>query len=57
MTNINNIDNASYKGNIILEQFNIGSFLNKKDLGKVSLNIDVDGKGFKQKNLNICLFG
>lgn len=57
MTNINDIDNASYKGNIILEQFNIGSFLNKKDLGKVSLNIDVDGKGFKQKNLNTAFSG
>jgi hypothetical protein len=57
MTNIDNIDNASYKGNVILEQFNLGSFLNQKDLGKVSLNIDVDGKGFKQKNLNTAFSG
>ncbi|PWA04071.1 translocation/assembly module TamB domain-containing protein [Flavobacterium psychrotolerans] len=57
MTNIDNIDNATYKGNIILEEFNIGSFLNKKDLRKVTLNLDVDGKGFKQKNLNTTFSG
>ena len=57
MNNINNIDNATYSGNIILEQFNIGAFLNKKDLGKVSLNLDVDGKGFKQKYLNTTFSG
>jgi len=57
MTDIDNIDNAFYKGNIILEEFNIGSFLNRKDLGKVTLNIDVDGKGFVQKNLNTTFSG
>jgi len=57
MSAIDDIDNASYSGNIILEEFNIGSFLGKKDLGKVTLNIDVDGKGFKQKNLNTMFSG
>lgn len=57
MTNIDNIDNASYSGNIIMENFNIGSFLNKNDLGKVSLNLDIDGKGFVQKNLNTAFSG
>ena len=57
MTDIDNIDNAFYKGNIILEEFNIGAFLNRKDLGKVTLNIDVDGKGFVQKNLNTTFSG
>ncbi len=57
MNNIDNIDNANYKGNVILEEFNIGSFLNEKQLGKVTLNIDVDGQGFKQKNLNTTFSG
>jgi hypothetical protein len=57
MTNINNIDNASYTGNVILENFNVGSFLNKKDLGTVSLNLDIDGKGFKEKYLNTSFTG
>ncbi|WP_249684804.1 translocation/assembly module TamB domain-containing protein [Flavobacterium sp. CYK-55] len=57
MYDIDNIDNAKYKGNIILETFDIGSFLGKKDLGKVSLNIDVDGQGFIQKYLNTTFSG
>ncbi len=57
MTNINNIDNAKYKGNVILEKFNIGGFLNRKDLGTVTLNLDVDGQGFKEKYLNSTFTG
>ncbi|WP_255512735.1 translocation/assembly module TamB domain-containing protein [Flavobacterium sp. GT3R68] len=57
MSNINNIDNASYSGNVILENFNIGAFLDKKDLGTVTLNLDVDGKGFKEKYLNTSFTG
>lgn len=57
MTSIDDIDNANYKGNIILEEFNIGKFLGKKDLGKVSLNLDVDGKGFKQQNIKTAFSG
>jgi hypothetical protein len=57
MTAIDNIDNAVYKGNIILEEFNIGAFLSRKDVGKVTLNVDVDGKGFVQKNLNTSFSG
>lgn len=57
MKNIDNIDNANYKGNIILEEFNIGLFLGEKDVEKVSLNIDVDGKGFTKKNLDTRFSG
>ena len=57
MSNIDHIDNATYKGNIILEEFNIGAFLGRKDVEKVTLNIDVDGQGFVQKNLNTTFSG
>ncbi len=57
MTRIDNIDNASYKGNLILEHFKIGKFLGKRDLDFVTLNVDIDGKGFKLKNLNTSLSG
>ena len=57
MTNIDNIDNASYKGNLILEHFKIGQFLGKKDLDFVTLNVDIDGQGFKLDNLNTSLSG
>jgi hypothetical protein len=52
ISNIDNSDQAIYIGNVILENFNIGGFLNKKELGTVTLNIDVDGKGFKEEYLN-----
>jgi hypothetical protein len=55
--NINEIDKASYVGNVILENFDIGTLLEQKDLGKVTLNIDVDGEGFKQKYLNTLIKG
>lgn len=55
--NIDNIDKASYIGNVILGNFDIGTLLNQKELRRVSLNIDVDGKGFKQKYLNTAIKG
>jgi hypothetical protein len=57
MTNINNIDNAAYEGNIVLENFNVGEFLGRKDVGIVSLDLDVDGKGFTQKLLDTRFSG
>ena len=55
--NINEIDKASYLGNVILENFDIATILDQKDLGRISLNITVDGKGFKQKYLNTAIKG
>ncbi len=57
MSNIDNIDDAYYKGNVILEEFNIGSFLGEKDFEKVTLNIDVDGKGLTMKKLDTKFSG
>ena len=57
MTDIDNIDNATYVGNIILEDFDIGDFLDRKDIRKVSLNVDVDGKGFTEKYLDTKFSG
>jgi hypothetical protein len=57
MTNIDNIDNASYNGYIILENFNLGKMLDRTDVGTVTLNVDVDGKGFTEKYLNTSFSG
>ena len=57
MTNLNTIDNASYSGNVILNKFNLGSFIGRKDLGFASLNFDVDGKGFTKKYLDTKFSG
>lgn len=57
MKNIDNIDNAIYKGNIKLKQFHLGKFLSRDDLGVVNLDLDVDGKGFKEKYLDTKMKG
>ena len=51
ISNVNDIDEASYKGNIIFDEFNIGEFLEDPNLGTISSNLDVDGLGFKKENL------
>lgn len=57
MTNIDNIDNATYVGNVQLNQFNLGSFLNSKDFGFITANVDVDGKGFTEKYIDTKMSG
>jgi len=57
MNNVDNIDNASYKGNIIFEDFNLGKLINNPLLGNTSLNLDVNGKGFTTNNLNTNIEG
>jgi hypothetical protein len=50
-------DKAAYVGYVVLNEFNIGNLLDNKDLSTVSLNIDIDGKGFSEKYLNTSLKG
>ncbi|WP_396157382.1 translocation/assembly module TamB domain-containing protein [Flavobacterium sp.] len=57
MSDLNNIDNAKYNGTIILDNFDVGAMINDKTIGKVSMNIDVDGKGFTQKYINTSFAG
>ncbi|MDO6759296.1 translocation/assembly module TamB domain-containing protein [Tamlana sp. 2_MG-2023] len=54
---INDIDNGSYKGNIIVNEFDFGSFLNAPKVGKGSLNIDVNGKGFTAEKIDTQIKG
>jgi len=54
---INTIDNASYKGNVNFEKFNIGRFLGQKDFGTVTVDLEVNGKGFTRKYLNTKITG
>ena len=57
MNNIDFIDKASYSGNIILDNFDVGTLLDRKDIGKTTLNLDVDGIGFTEKYLNTIIKG
>ncbi|WP_237230810.1 translocation/assembly module TamB domain-containing protein [Flaviramulus multivorans] len=52
ISKINDIDNANYKGKIIFEQFDFGTFLEDPTIGSGSLNFDVNGKGFVSETLN-----
>ncbi|MBC7845380.1 MAG: translocation/assembly module TamB [Flavobacterium sp.] len=55
--NMNLSDKASYEGNIVLDNFDLGTLLDRKDLGKASLNLDVVGVGFSEKYLNTAVKG
>lgn len=57
INNMDFIDKASYTGNIVLDNFNIGALLDRKDLGRTTLNMDVDGVGFTEKYLNTIIKG
>lgn len=57
LTNIDDIDNASYIGNVVLDEFNIGALINEPSAKSTSLNLDVDGKGFTIDNLRTDVKG
>ncbi len=57
MSNIDHIDNASYKGNIIFDQFDIGKLLNDPNIQHTSFDLNVDGKGFTLANLKTDVAG
>lgn len=57
LTNVNDIDNANYVGNIILKDFNLGELLNDPLVQNTSLNLDVDGKSFNFEELETNIKG
>ncbi len=48
LTNVNNIDNATYEGFVSLIDFDLGDFLDNNKLGKTTLDFNVEGQGFVQ---------
>jgi hypothetical protein len=57
LTNIDNMDNASYKGNVKFFNFNLGELLNKSSVKMISMNADVDGFGFTLDKINSSVNG
>ncbi|TVZ55268.1 uncharacterized protein DUF490 [Lutibacter sp. Hel_I_33_5] len=57
LTNIDDIDNAAYSGEVEFNNFDIGVFFNDPLFGKVSLKGDVNGSGFKVENINTSFIG
>ncbi|WP_366511943.1 translocation/assembly module TamB domain-containing protein [Maribacter sp.] len=57
LSNINNIDNATYIGFVSLIDFDLGSFTENNSLGKTTLDFNIEGKGFVRENLNTEVIG
>ncbi len=57
LSSLQNVTEAGYRGNIQLVDFNVGKLLNNKKLGKTSIDLDIEGSGFIQDNLNTNLSG
>lgn len=57
LTNIDDIDFANYNGEVEFQQFDLGKFVNDPILGKVTLNGDVNGSGFKVSNISTSIIG
>ncbi|WP_233558548.1 translocation/assembly module TamB domain-containing protein [Aquimarina sp. BL5] len=55
--NLDNVKEATYNGNVISNNFNIGQLLGKSRLGNAAFDIHVDGSGFTLKNLDTKLEG
>lgn len=52
MDKLDNIDRATYDGKFQLDNFDLGAFLDEKDLGRTSVVLDINGTGFSKKYLN-----
>ena len=57
LSNFNNIDDATYTGFISLIDFDLGDFVASKSLGKTTLDLNVEGKGFVKEKLNTEVIG
>ncbi len=57
MAKVNDKQNASYTGNVVLEKFDIGNLTNQEKVGKTTLELFVNGKGFDIENLHTILKG
>lgn len=55
--NLSDIDRAKYKGNIVLDKFDLGTLVGENTVGKATLNLYVDGKGFTKEHLDTNLNG
>ena len=55
--NISNIDNSYYRGNVMLKDFNLGKITKTTSLGKMTGNLNFDGRGFNKDNVNTEISG
>jgi hypothetical protein len=57
LTNIDNIDEATYNGYVNVTDFELGKMVGDPLIGKLSFEGEVNGEGFKIENINTSLIG
>lgn len=57
LTDIDHIDDASYKGFVSLIDFDLGELIESKDVGVTNLDFNVEGKGVVMEFLNTEVIG
>ncbi len=57
LTNIDNIDKASYKGHVKIIDFELGKFVSDSLIGQLSLEADINGRGFTLEAINTKIKG
>ncbi len=57
LSNFQNTEEAVYDGHVTLTDFNLGTFINDDRVGKTSMDLDVNGKGFIQESLDTKVSG
>ncbi|MFZ9003749.1 MAG: translocation/assembly module TamB domain-containing protein [Robiginitalea sp.] len=57
LTDIDDIENASYKGFVSLIDFDLGRFTDNASLGMAYLDVNVEGQGFTTEKLNTEVIG
>lgn len=57
MKRVDDIDNATYVGNVVFDEFDLGVLLNDAKVKTTSFDLDVDGQGFTIDNLSTQVTG
>ncbi len=57
ISKIDDIDNANYSGNVIMENFDLGTFIDNPEFGITNLNLDVNGTGLVAETINTGVKG
>ena len=57
LTEIDDIENASYTGFVSLIDFDLGRFTDNASLGTATLDVNVEGQGFTREKLNTEVIG
>ncbi|TJY31871.1 translocation/assembly module TamB domain-containing protein [Pontimicrobium aquaticum] len=49
---INTNNKSTYLGNLVMDNFDLGSLINDSNVGRISFNVDVAGTGFSAESVN-----